>query len=488
MEKNEYAAWSLYTGPSNLSPVIDDPDCPWVVGQWTGVNCDTNPKEIQKDIDQRISLLIRTLQKFLGSCKSCKTRTRNFVIPEFFFHCKQGPYPNIKVGNNGNYPLEYIKSQLNEILQDIIPDDNYYNIVVGSILTSNIDNYAEFLNSHLVNDRLDYINNKVLTSGLRVSKKLGHAVWRRSASFRDQETLSDNLKPLNDFMKECRANPLCTVRNRGIYLHYNKMMKEIETFVFEKQCGATVDLTMGVFNGNNKIETGGMITEWMANYPSYSIIKGDKQTDQFSTNSRFKPLFLSERDIGVEICLDHRLQRLRRTVDMTKENGADADNFPLFEQIIPSGGMQILDYGVAADKSCAIFNADGCDKVYGKYGDENTVILKGEAGKFKGITCGVYNQTIQSKWLGTDGNTYYSHSQLAFTTEASEIGGFNNALGFKNEKAMTYYSGGVICNIQTDAYNPTVISLQEDTDLFAASTGEIHYYEPAADEKEKSAT
>ncbi|MCI5224162.1 MAG: hypothetical protein D3924_16200 [Candidatus Electrothrix sp. AR4] len=58
MKEIEYAAWSLYTGPSNLSPVIDDPNCPWVVGQWTGVNEDTTPQQIQADIDQRISLVI----------------------------------------------------------------------------------------------------------------------------------------------------------------------------------------------------------------------------------------------------------------------------------------------------------------------------------------------------------------------------------------------------------------------------------------------
>ncbi|MCP3944025.1 MAG: hypothetical protein GY710_21455 [Desulfobacteraceae bacterium] len=480
MEEIEYAAWSLYTGPSNLGMVIDDPDCPWVVGQWTGVNGDTTSQQIKVDIDQRISLAIETFQKILPSYE---TYVRNFILPEFFFHCNQGPYPNIKVDGQ-HYPLEYIQSRFNEKLQGIIPDDNnYYNIVIGSVLTSNIDDYPGFLNSELVNRRLQNLNN-ILPSVLGASNKTGYRVWRRSASFRDQETMGDDLTALNDFMKECRANPLCTVRNRGLYFHYNRtMMTDIETFVYEKQCESTVDLTMGVFNEENKIETGGMITEWMANYPSYSIIKGDKQTDQLSTNSRFTSGFLGESDIGVEVCLDHRLQRLRRTVGMTKVCGADADNFPLFKQIIPSGGMQILDYSVAADRNCAIFNADGCDKVYRKYGDETTVILNAEAGKFKGITCGVYNQTIQSKWLGRDGNTYFSHSQLAFTTKDSVLGGFDNALGFNNKKALTYDGPeDNPSNIHTDAYSPMVISLGADTDLFAASTGEIHYYKPMAGE------
>ncbi len=480
MEEIEYAAWSLYTGPSSLSPVIDDPNCPWVVGKWAGVNGDTTRQQIKADIDQRISLVIEAFQKVL---LSYKTNVRNFVLPEFFFHCKEGPYPNIKVDSQ-YYPLEYIQSCLKEKFQAIIPEDNnYYNIVIGSILTSNLDNYAEFLNSELVEQRLNNLNN-VLPSGLMAPNKPGHAVWRRSASFLSQKTLSDDLSALNDFMRECRENPLCTVRNRGIYFHYNRtLMLEMEAFVYEKQCESTVDLTMGVFNGQDKIETGGMITEWMANYPSYSIIQGDKQTNKYSTNSRFTPGFLGERDVGIEICLDHRLQRLRRTVGMTKVNGADADNFPLFKQIIPSGGMQILDYSVTADKGCAIFNADGCDKVYRKYGNESTMILNGEGGKFKGITCGVYNQTIQSKWVGRDGNTYYSHSQLAFTTKDSAMTGFDNALGLNNAKALTYDgTEDNPSNIHTDAFHPTTIALQRDTDLFAASTGEIHFYQPIAGE------
>ncbi|MDY6855856.1 MAG: hypothetical protein SWO11_14340 [Thermodesulfobacteriota bacterium] len=486
MEKVEYVAWSLYTGPSNLRNVISDSNCPWIVGQWTGVNDDILPQHIQDDIELRISLLIKTFQNILPSYK---THVRNFIIPEFFFRCKQGPYPNIKVDGQ-NYPLEYVQLRLNQEFLNIIPDDNNdYNIVIGSILTSNIDDYTGFLNSKIVKQRLQSLNN-VLPSGFSLSDKAGHSFWRRNLPSQDRKDLSNDLATLNDFMKECRANPLCTVRNRGIYFHYNRTVKsESAMYVYEKRNESTVDLTMGVFNEQNKIDPGGMITEWMANYPSYSIIKGDKQIDEFSTNARFTPPYLGEYDVGVEICLDHRLQRLRRTVDMTKECGADADNFPLFKQIIPSGGMQILDYSVAANKNSAIFNADACDKVYRVYGDEKTVILNGEAGKFKGITCGVYNQTIQSKWSGKDGKTYYSHSQLAFTTNDSMLSGFNNALGNKNEKALTFNgSEDNPHNLRTDTYNPIVISLQDDTNLFAAGTGEIHYYEPIADVTENSAT
>ncbi len=65
-------------------------------------------------------------------------------------------------------------------------------------------------------------------------------------------------------MLTARANPLCTVRNRGAYFHFNKtLMNEAEIFIYEKQYESTVDLTMGVFDDNLKITTGGMITEWL---------------------------------------------------------------------------------------------------------------------------------------------------------------------------------------------------------------------------------
>lgn len=475
MEQIEFTAWSLYTGPSNLKSIINDPNCPWVVGTWDGINNNTTAQEIKKDIDERINMLLYVFNKTLPMYK---TYNRLFVIPEFFFHCKQGPYPYVKP-DGLNYPLEYITLRLKTELKKIIPNDNnYYEIVIGSVLTSNIEDYGTFLNSLPVTQRLLELN-LVLADNPALLKAVHSGHWSRHLKFASQNTNND-LTALNNFMKLCRANPLCTVRNRGVCFHVNQtLMGEIETFVYEKQYESTVDLTMGIYDSQNKIVHGGMITEWMANYPSYSILNGDKQTDQYSTNARFTPRFFGNNDMGVEICLDHRLQRLRRTVDMSIQNGAAADNYPLLRQVIPSGGMQILDYSVAAEKSCAIFNADGCDKIYAKYGDESTVILKGEAGTYKGITCGVYNLCVQSKWAGKDGNTYYSHSQLAFTTYESVLSGFNNALGLNNPKAATYEGNeDKPTNVLTDDFKAQIIKLGSDSDLFIAGPGEIHYYEP----------
>lgn len=477
MEQFDFTAWSLYTGPSYLKTILNDPDCPWVVGQWDGINADTSAAEIKKDLDQRIQLVVNGFQKAMASYK---TYNRHFVIPEFFFHCKQGPYPNIKVDGK-LYPFDYIISQLHQLLGACIPkDENYYNIIIGSVLTSNVADYNALLSSPAVKERQDQLN-AILPKGLSKSlKAFGHATWKRRLSNKALHTENSELNALNNFMLMARANPLCTVRNRGAFFDFHKtLIPDGKVYVYEKQYESTVDLTMGMFDASGKVTPNGMITEWIGNYPSYSILSGDKQTSPYSNFARFTPPFAGFSDYGVEICLDHRLQRLRRTVDMSMANGAAADNYPLFKQFIPSGGMQILDYSVAAAKNSVIFNADGCDKIYYVYTDPNSYILNGNAGKFKGITCGVYTQSVQSKWLARDGSTYYSHSQLAFTTNDSNVGGFNNALGLNNPKGKTYNGPpDKPYNVLTDSFNPVITPMPGESLCFAGSTGELHYYEP----------
>jgi hypothetical protein len=477
MEQFEFSAWSLYTGPSYLKNIINDPNCPWVIGKWDGINNDTTVAELKKDLDARIDLLLASFKTLLPQFK---TYNRHFVVPEFFFHCQQGPYPYCKV-DGANYPFEYIQLRLQSELQKIIPNDNnYYSIVIGSVLTSNIADYSDFLASDAVTQRLAQLN-AVLAGNINLSNELKPARLHRNAHLSEEALKANsNLDDLNNFMTLCRANPLCTVRNRGIYFFFNAtMMPVVQSFVYEKQFESTVDLTMGMLDSQNKVTPAGMITEWMGNYPSYSILLGDKQVNKFSTNARFTPAFFGDSDLGVEICLDHRLQRLRRTVNMKKINGAAADNYPLFKQIVPSGGMQLLDYSIAADKGCVAFNADGCDKIYKVYGDENTVILNGEAGLFNGLTCGVYTRSVQSKWKGADGNTYYSHSQLAFTTINSVVSGFNNELGLNNPKATTNEgTADNPFNRVTDSFLPVVQPITDNTKLFGAGAGELHNYWP----------
>lgn len=514
MVQAEYIAWSLYTGPTNIHSIFKE-DGTWAVGQWDGINSNTYGKELKNDIDNRISVILRAFRRTL---RHFKTPDRHFVIPEFFFRCAEGPYPYKKVDGK-NYPFEYIVSTLQEKLKACIPpdDNNDYTIIIGSTLTSNIRHYNKFLNSRKVRERQRHLNDilpkyihekfkkyhryrKILNSEKAQDRQKQHPkkrvhekikeyhfhVWKRKVNYGPSSNPS--IDKLNKFMREARINPLCTVRNRGAYFHFSKELRDGEVFIYEKQSEAGADLTMGMFNSRGELTANGMITEWLANYPSYSIYGGDKQTETTSTanakfspptNARFSPSGdrYIDKDVGVEICLDHVYQRLRRTVCMNTDNGANATNNPLIKQFIVSGGMQIWNIGVAAHCNSVIFNADGMVDVVGAKD------LKRDRGKCKGITNGVYTQSIQSKWIGRDKKYYYSHSQIAFTTDKSKIDGFNNAEGTNNIKALTYE-----CleesphNKITDSFSPLIIVRSKidkvDKGLFALNMGELHYYAP----------
>ena len=470
----DFAAWSLYTGPSELKPFINS-DYPWVTGKWTGLNKTFDVDAFKDDINYRIDVLITAAKR------ATETLNNNlcFVVPEFYFRCKEGPYPNIRI--NGLSPFAYIQNEARRKLFAAFRFKNFHiRVLIGSILTSNVENYNALLNSAVVNERLTELNKFM-------PKKADNSVmcnceqpvmWRRQIPNpqncdRFFANAADNA--LLELMKGYRAEPLCAVRNRGICYEipptcFNE--SEIKTFTYEKQYESTVDLTMGVITSDNQLSHGGMITEWIGNYPAYSILKGDKQDGSpHSTNARFCPIPEQPNyEIGVEICLDHRLQRLRRTVDMSLVNGASADHLPLAMQIIPSGGMQILKEAVAADKAKAIFNADGCEFLYEKY-ESPFPIAKLEPGIPTTIElCGVQTLSCISKWKGNfDGQTYYSHSQLAFTSENSLLDGYNNALGIKNKPATT--DTAMIKN-----YSVEIRKVNITSEAIEAGFGEVHLY------------
>ena len=493
-EQQDFVAWSLYTGPSKFANIIDDPSCYWVLGAWDGVNQDTSSSEIKKDIDMRIGLVMSAFEQALPHFK---TPDRHFVLPEFFFRCKQGPYPNVPVEGE-QLPFEYIINQCTKQILECIPktDDSCYSIVIGSVLTSNVEDYTTLLNLKEVQDRLEELNNLNLfyAQGSELTTNTSKSTqWRRirkrvphynnaemNTLHQEKYAIKNAVHRLNVFMEKVRHQPLCTVSNKGAYFYIPKN-RTPEVYVYEKQNNSMIDLTMGIKKGEELIVNG--ITEWMCNYPSQTLYTGDKHHSPYSRAARFSPSDKKGIDFGVEVCLDHSYQRLRRTVGMIELHGAYADNYPLHKQIISSGSCQIYDYSVATHPNSVIFNADGCAAVDydSKY---NKKILEGKSGTWKGVACGVYTLCTQSKWQGKDSNPYYSHSQLAFTTTDSFIDGFDNKLGVNNLKAHTYTidDKGNPTNPLTDSYEVTIIEVKETspevTTLFAAGAGELHYYGP----------
>lgn len=496
-----YIAWALYTGPSNVVPLWKNSR--WISGKWNGAHDDTSPAAFKTDIDARIDILFKTLLTARSKIPSTASRTsrRFFVIPEFFFRCKYGPYPYIRI--DGELPYEYICSSIKKKLENAFSEikRESWIICIGSVLTCNVTNIAKFLSSAPVTDRLKALNEKLESLENRQYAIDAVPVPNIKAlsyfSVANHEAADENTNPatvknaINNLMTQYRADPLCVVRNRGAIFTQN----DEGTFChhYEKQNESTVDLTMGILELNNKkklniqeltidgkLTIDGMITEWIAGYPSISIIDGDQ--NRLPNSPMAARIKMGDEEsvlhLGVEICLDHRFKRLRRTAEMKKKNGAAENNPPLHVQLIPSGGMQILDYSVAAGRGGAIFNCDGCDPILNKYSGKGKPVIP-QSGTLVGKNCGVYASSAQ-KMVSREKFCYYSHSQLAFRSGDNEISGYDNASGDKNEKGATYKDKpDGQGNLLLEKYGTAKIfpvDDEEHPELFAAGHGELHIY------------
>ncbi|MCP4680184.1 MAG: hypothetical protein GY854_32755 [Deltaproteobacteria bacterium] len=491
---DKYVAWALHTGPKQPTPLWEDSR--WITGEWDGKE---DPKE---DIDARVDCLIQSFKTARESVSEQSTFGLNyFVIPEFYFHYKRGPYPEIEI--NGELPFGYICSSLERKIKEMSLESRGgqtedWVICAGSALTCSLSDIEHFLgNKETVRDRLRLLNEQIKElRPYKVRRKIRAKSYMKRVKHYMQKKHNKNAAEspaaaqaaIDEMMAGFRADPLCVVRNRGVLLKatFGGSETDVHHWTYEKQYEATCDLTMGkILNG--KLEHEGMITEWMAGYPSISIIRGDKNTKETPIGARITidgdPVSDKKLELGVEICLDHRLARLRRTVGMRVVTGAAADNPALDVQLITSGGMQILDSSVAAEIGGVIFNCDGCDPILDQYFDYGKQVIPG-SGTFTQLTCGVYASSAQTMRKGADENEYFSHSQLAFrygNKKADKLDGYNNALGVLNKKGQTYnpVSGR---NKDLDAYRePDRIELSGGGDsLFAAGLGELHVYPGAA--------
>lgn len=501
-ESSTYSAWALFTGPE--SPIALWEDSRWITGAWNGLTVDTQPTplQIQNDIDARIDCIMNSFQLARQNISNPTASFINyFVIPEFYFHCNYGPYPGLQINDKSVY--EYICSTLQDRIENISlglkdGEEEKWIICAGSILTTTLTDIEEFLQSPEVISRLNELNEEVGKLPLDELYKAGESrsYIKAKGYFKAERTVKAKYAAVKDttpevainaLMTKYRADPLCVVRNRGVLykaVFGGQSGTVVQSWRYEKQNESTVDLTMGnltIEDGKKKLEIGGMITEWMAGYPSISIINGDKNTAENPMAARMTidefPQAAEKQEIGVEVCLDHRLKRLRRTVDMTQSNGAAEDNPPLNAQIIASGGMQILDESVTAGVAGVIFNSDGCDPILDQYNDKGKPVIDG-SGIFKEITCGVYASSAQAM-LELNNHKYYSHSQLSFRYGTEGLDGYDNALGTKNQKGATYDSNKK--NEILDAFqDPKRIGVpdNESGKLFAARLGELHIFQP----------
>lgn len=584
---NEYIGWSLYTGYASKGWANQEDAKDYVyyaskglcyIGSWTGINANSSANEIKKDIDARIDVLMaafeKAMQKFdnenpllekahpTGRDALEALSSKYFMVPEFFFRCKEGPYPLVRIkrdkdtgnnseeGNQGYLPVEYIKREIEEKFKAIV-DAHYekyntfhtYHLVIGSVMTSNIKNYEAFFDER-VEKRAEEFQEAYKDKSLAATVKtyFDNPNLRRF----NPKTVRDDYKTFFDeLLADTRKKPLCTVRNRGLVFFGHPATGSYAEYKYEKQKQSSIDLPLGMLE-SDKLVHGNMITEWMAVHPSYSIAGGDKlgHPDQafarfcpFGTSINFdgliKDMFLKPYDLdqhiydlikqvfiarnrnfdtGIELCLDHMEKRLRRTVGMTIEAGADDDNYPLTIQIVPSAGAKLDSEGLAIEQGGAAFNIDGLSPIlsteihqliadakdneldeeddddYDDNPEKKYASFYIENGESKtGVISNVYSKYMSSEWRNPNPNAldkyYYSHTQLAFALPDSYMAGYVNALGNNNEKARTYRTNlkGERYNHLLDHFDSKNILLKDieyNQGLFVAGIGELHHYYP----------
>lgn len=211
----------------------------------------------------------------------------------------------------------------------------------------------------------------------------------------------------------------------------------------------------------------------MSGYPTQTIQFGDKQIGlDYQINARFQdPEVTTNNDIGLEICVDHGTQRLRRTCNMKQANGAKYDTYPITKQFVVSAGMYLQSYSIATDANSVIFNSDGLTTIKDYPSPQRSAL---------GIYNGVYTLCSQTQWQTTqskDGQIHFSHSQLATTISTSKLTGYNNELGINNPTATTYTA--FRNNPVTDkfkVYFSNVPAIVGGDGLFCCGAGEIHRY------------
>ncbi|KAA3668312.1 hypothetical protein LHL03_11055 [Pectobacterium carotovorum] len=484
--KNNFFAWSLYTAYRNPITIGN-----WVAAEWPG-QAISSAQDMQNDIDFRIDMLINALNVAIASAANCNNWVRYFVVPEFYFHSAHGPYPGLTI--NGNSAFEYLMSQLSMRVKNTLAASSEagrdWVICTGSVLTTNITDIKQFLNGPEVQKRLAALN-AAYNSSLQKNASpeptahIGLMRLKPLETVLSQSKSNTSYDELNALVNTYRQDPLCTVRNRaGILVYNGGPTGKILSNIVEKQAESTVDLTLGVLL-NGMIDTGGQITEWLANYPPVSILSGDNQgtgTGIYRKPGARMPIvsYGQNVELGVEICLDHRLQRLRRTVEMV-------GNSPLDIQLVPSGGMQLLDYGIAGGSSGAIFNADGCDYILDQYNASGKPVITTDGqpsnGTAKQVITGVYTSSAQTR-SESNGIAYFSHSQLAYRTTDVGPAGYVNPEDTNNPGGITF-SGNASspANPYLDLYNSPVITAVTSSnpavnDYFTAGLGEVHQYSP----------
>lgn len=405
-----------------------------------------------KDMEARVRILkqaVDVARERIADVEDDDKVLNVFVAPEFYFHGIQGPY---LYESDEDDPAERLRGVLSETFEQ--PEYRNWLFICGTVITAQIRDSEKMFAASPTKAR-----NKVVKSLCEQ--------WLATYGPM-KEAIADALA---NFVQTCHAYPCCKVRNRSIIVSQQPMalpqvngpQTNYHSISTEKYYVSNEDFLLydtsdeagASIQGNYRP----IVTEQMVAYDFIDLTQGDAKRSPFDKYAIFEqslecsPPTRLEARYGVEICLDHRDTRLRRSIHNSRGSGEAAAN-EIGVQVIPSCGMQIISTSVAAKKGGIVFNCDGHYALGSSRAGSETI---------SGVDC------LFANYQDSRDSVYAAHSQLALVDEPAR-GSNPYESGSRNATFLQLGTGSV------EAVEvPRAVDIDIDA-CFAGGPGEVHIY------------
>lgn len=415
-----FIGFAIPTVPADIVPV-GDPNGPGAVaGTYRAL------KNFDQDIEARADLLDEAAQAAFAKLPADDSVLNIFVAPEFYWHGTKGPYAYSEENSD---PVRAIMSAL----EKRFTSEKYPNalFVLGSVITTQVDDLDHVLADPQVQVRNDLV------------QAFGKS-WKGSTGALRAKVFS----LMEDFIQFAHANPKLEVRNRAL------IISTVGTNQVTGQAFDSSSLTTEKYFASNEdfllwdVTGASVVTEQTVAYPVLDLSGGDLKTTEEDSKAIFDVGGITT---GVEICLDHSDQRLRKS---TFASPWPSGHNALQLHLIPSCGMQIQPASVATQTGGIAFNCDG------QYALGDVTSTKPESGTLSGVASTHVNYSS-----GGDA-PYQAHTQITRV--------LTGAQGGNSEQVGSHDATFAVPD--TDV---TVIDLPDSnkvSEVFAGGAGAIHIY------------
>ena len=408
--------FSAYVVPT--IPLIDkevgDPDGPgYVGGQYVGMD------DPLVDITARFQLVASAVNQLYGMAAETRddpSILHVFTIPEFFFRGKQGAYSTSqKLKEQGQDALQLQASKLLRELADQPKFSRNWLFVLGTVLESDLD----------------------ATASLEIKKKAKQRDNLVNAIVQAYHDTGDSDPVYQDFIfrlltqttEFAQQHPLAVIKNRCMIYKPNSQEYPHGLSV-DKRFISHEDFVISYYAPT-------AYSEMSVAYPTIEDDESEIKQSAFDGKSIFT---IDGITFAVEICLDHRRQRLFK-VRQQDEQSAKAN---IDVQLVISCGMQLQQPSIVARKGASVFNCDG------QYS-------KRSAGAFPDDTASIWTPSKDGK----------GHTQFTVVKEAAGSGNVTNQATLERPNNVTVETASLV--IDKDC----TLDL---TQIEAYGAGEVHLY------------